>query len=164
MPSLAYARDVAAEALSLLGPDRLRLAVPVFALARLLGVQVQPWPFSKIVGGLFRGDDGPVIVFNRVLPGQRARLVVAHELGHYLLHGRSRSYFKCADDDKTRAEREANSFAFALLLPPDQVRVFWRPYRKAADMAVAFNVTEEMATLRLRLMGPIQKGQSEVRW
>ncbi len=158
MPSLAYAREVAAETLSLLGPNPPSPAVPVLALARLLRVQVQPWPFTRIVGGLFGGEDSPVIVFNRVLPNQRVRLIVAHELGHYLLHSRSRSYFKCTDNDKTRAEREANSFAFALLLPPDQVKAFWRPYRTAGDVAATFGVPEEMAAWRLKGMGLISKG------
>lgn len=157
MPSSAYAREVAAETLALLVPDPPRLAVPVFSLARLLKVQIQPWPFTKIVGGLFRDELGPVIVFNPALPLTRVRLTIAHELGHYLLHSRARSYFQCAGDGKSRAEREASSFAFALLMPADRVNAAWRLYSRVEVLAAAFKVPEEMVAWRmkeLRLRSP----------
>lgn len=60
-------------------------------------------------------DGRPIILFSRTDPGDRQRFTVAHELGHLLMHSPRR-------DDEIEldiAEREANQFAAALLLPRD---------------------------------------------
>jgi Zn-dependent peptidase ImmA (M78 family)/transcriptional regulator with XRE-family HTH domain len=58
-------------------------------------------------------DGRPVIVFARMLPGDRQRFTTAHEIGHLLLHSPNRDL----EVDVKQAEAEANRFAGALLLP-----------------------------------------------
>jgi Zn-dependent peptidase ImmA (M78 family)/DNA-binding XRE family transcriptional regulator len=61
----------------------------------------------------FGFEGRPIIVFSQTDPGDRQRFTIAHELGHLLLHSPLR------DDelDADTAEKEANRFAGALLLP-----------------------------------------------
>ncbi len=61
----------------------------------------------------FALEGRPVIVLSAMLPGDRQRFTVAHEVGHLLLHSQLR------DDelDINAAEKEAHRFAGALLLP-----------------------------------------------
>lgn len=57
----------------------------------------------------------PLIVFARSDPGDRQRFTIAHELGHLLLHTPERD----RELEPDEAEKEANRFAGALLLPRD---------------------------------------------
>lgn len=54
-----------------------------------------------------------VIVLNRMLPASARRFALAHELGHLVMHNGS------ASDDM---ERDADSFASALLMPAQDIR------------------------------------------
>lgn len=59
-------------------------------------------------------DDRPFVFLSTVKPdGARGRFDAAHELGHLVLHP-GRDFETCPDDE---AEREANAFASAFLLP-----------------------------------------------
>lgn len=71
----------------------------------------------------FGFDGRPIIVFARDVPGDRQRWTIAHELGHLLLHSPLR------DDEMTldTAEKEANRFAGALLLPREIAVEAMRP-------------------------------------
>jgi Zn-dependent peptidase ImmA (M78 family)/transcriptional regulator with XRE-family HTH domain len=55
----------------------------------------------------------PIIVFASTDPGDRQRFSLAHECGHLLLHSPRRD----SELDAAEAEKEANRFAGALLLP-----------------------------------------------
>jgi Zn-dependent peptidase ImmA (M78 family)/transcriptional regulator with XRE-family HTH domain len=61
----------------------------------------------------FRIEGRPVIVYSQSDPGDRQRFTIAHELGHLLLHSPMRTDELTPDE----AEREANKFAGALLVP-----------------------------------------------
>ncbi|MCU1486036.1 MAG: helix-turn-helix domain protein [Actinomycetia bacterium] len=61
----------------------------------------------------FRLGGRPIIVYSRDDPGDRQRFTIAHELGHLVMHTPARADELDVDD----AEREANRFAGALLLP-----------------------------------------------
>jgi Zn-dependent peptidase ImmA (M78 family)/transcriptional regulator with XRE-family HTH domain len=71
----------------------------------------------------FGVDGRPVIVFANEDPGDRQRFTLAHELGHLLLHSLRRATVMTNDD----AEKEANWFAGALLLPEEAAREAMRP-------------------------------------
>jgi len=62
---------------------------------------------------LFINDSLPVIIVSRKWPGDRQRFTVAHELGHLILGDSRRG---------REAERFADSFAGAFLLPSEAVR------------------------------------------
>ena len=65
----------------------------------------------------------PIIVFARDYVGDRQRFTIAHELGHLLLHSPLRDDELALDE----AEKEANRFAGALLLPKPAALEAMRP-------------------------------------
>ena len=56
-------------------------------------------------------DGVPYVFLNTAKSGERGRFDAAHELGHLVMHGRDRAL------NTPEAEREANRFASALLMP-----------------------------------------------
>ncbi|KAM3108257.1 ImmA/IrrE family metallo-endopeptidase [Phormidesmis sp. 146-33] len=107
--------------------------VDVVALASDMGIEVLPTEADDSLSGfLFRGEGGqqPVIGVNSAHHARRQRFTIAHELGHYVLHGAEKVHY----DDKSRGfqvhlrsavsaegsdrlEVEANAFAAELLMP-----------------------------------------------
>lgn len=65
----------------------------------------------------------PLIVLSSMLPGDRLRFTIAHEIGHLLLHSQLRDDELEAD----AAEKEAHRFAGALLLPRSAALEALRP-------------------------------------
>ena len=68
-----------------------------------------------------RVDGTPVVVVGKGWPGDRQRFTLAHELGHLLLQDRLSS--------RLDAERAANRFAGAFLVPAPEVRKELGPHR-----------------------------------
>lgn len=126
-----------------------------------------------IIGALARLQDGRYEI--RVASGQsedRKRLIMAHELGHYIFH-RSLVGAGVDDDEHFRStdrgpffntdidpfhEAQANSFAAALLMPPERVKEAIDELRdKGGDepsvLAERFAVPVAPMRWRLRRMG-----------
>ena len=76
--------------------------------------------FKQIDGILVRTGQGCYIGINRNRPFTRKRFTLAHELGHYLLHGGER--FEDSGDRHSMIERQADAFAAELLMPSSMVR------------------------------------------
>lgn len=64
----------------------------------------------------FREDDGLFVLLNTQKSAERGRFDAAHELGHLVMHGET------ANPTGLDAEREANAFASAFLMPEADVR------------------------------------------
>ena len=62
---------------------------------------------------LFTNNQVPVIWINNIMPNDRKRFSLAHELGHLVMHLRSNDISK-SENDK---ENEANAFASEFLMP-----------------------------------------------
>jgi Zn-dependent peptidase ImmA (M78 family) len=89
---------------------------------------------SDISGFLFLGSARPIIGVNGSQASTRQRFTIAHELGHYLLHGVTpqevhvdRGFKVMMRDGRSsegvdEAEREANLFAAELLMPEELLR------------------------------------------
>ncbi len=90
-----------------------------FELCDLLGVQVVYTELPlKVKGFCIRLLQNHVIVLNQDLTMQESRVVCAHELGHYLLHGNMNA-LEIEENTNLclpRYEREADYFAACLLL------------------------------------------------
>lgn len=94
---------------------------PIANLTRTVeraGVRVLPLPLDSGVHAAFSmlagaDENEPVLFLFHGESAERNRFTVAHELGHVTLHQASRP------PDARTAEREANAFAGALLLPRD---------------------------------------------
>lgn len=110
--------------------------VPVEQIVRQRGIDVRRNHDTQgdISGFLFLGGAKPMIGVNGAQSSVRQRFTIAHELGHYLLHGFSPSEvhvdhgFKVmlrdsrSSEGTDEAEREANLFAAELLMPEDLLR------------------------------------------
>lgn len=112
-------------------------------------------------------DCKKIIVFNANHSKQRNRFTVAHELAHYFFHMNETLY---AHRDKGNIsdieERNANSFASALLMPKQYVMKivnnivdnYWGSVLSTAlisTISEEFNVSEKAAEVRLRKLGII---------
>jgi Zn-dependent peptidase ImmA (M78 family) len=92
-----------------------------------------------------RGDTAVIVVDDALRGGTRARWVVSHELGHFLLHGGHDQYASCTAADlrdyrQSGREPEANHFAGELLMPErffapecDRSRPSLKDVRELAD-------------------------------
>lgn len=97
----------------------------VDAIALHHGLRVRYGGLSGAQGRLAsRAGRGLVRVSDRVQKVERQRYVVAHELGHHLMHAREGMLSLCTDGDFLRydagagdTEEEANWFAAELLMP-----------------------------------------------
>ncbi|WP_329013082.1 helix-turn-helix domain-containing protein [Streptomyces sp. NBC_01601] len=81
------------------------------------GVRVFSLPpeFADVDAFSFWRNGTPFIFLSTLKSPERGRFDVAHELGHLVLHGEERGLYGPA------AEKEANSFASAFLMPEDSV-------------------------------------------
>jgi len=109
------------------------IPVDVEQLARLEGVQVERADFGDEVSGVLVKDrDRAIIGVNGRHAPTRQRFTIAHELGHYLLHGRRDLFVDkdfivhFRDDESSKGydplEIEANQFAAEMLMPAEKVR------------------------------------------
>lgn len=104
-----------------------------------------------------------VIIFNKKHSVRRNRFTIAHELGHYLLHKKEPEEIYAHRDlgVYNEEERDANSFASALLMPKESVEKIVKElkeeysdeileYALVSCIAKKFNVSEQVAEVRLR--------------
>lgn len=124
-----------------LGSDR--FPVKLEELARDYATQFgHDDPITQVIGEDLPGFEGALygaeaknrrewaIIYNSAIRiSGRIRFTIAHELGHYILHRRTRELFECTQDDmlrweseEKRIEAEADLFASYLLMPIDDFR------------------------------------------
>ena len=89
------------------------------AIEERLGVDVivEKYPSDPLSGAAITARDFPLIFVNAQHPTPRALFTLAHECGHLLL---SHDGSTAVDDNlagSTQAERQANAFAAAFLMP-----------------------------------------------
>jgi len=96
-------------------------------IAWALGVEVATGSLSGAEAHLVRvGDVGTIMLSDRLVnPGDR-RFAIAHELGHWRMHGADSQVFFCTDSDmkeyrNSGQELEANTFASELLMPKSMI-------------------------------------------
>lgn len=106
-----------------------RPPVPIEDLVSRLGIQLAAEPLdSEVSAMLYRKGGRALILVNKNHPPVRQRFSVAHELGHFLLHGgevfidkRIRVDFRDSKSSLgvSREEIQANRFAAELLMPEE---------------------------------------------
>jgi len=153
--------------------------IDVFQFASHAGINVLPMEMDNDVSGLFIVKEGkPYIVYNQKENQTRVRFTIAHELGHYFLHSKStplfvdkvdRLHYRNQDSSsgEIRKEREANSFAAALLMPKKhlireieelQNELGINSDRVVNSLAKKFDVSPTAMTIRLSNLGLIEFG------
>lgn len=109
-----------------------RPPVSVEEIARKLGAHIAYEPFEGNVSGLlYRKDDRVIIGVNTSHASVRQRFTIAHEIGHWRLHGKKEMFVDNLvrvdfRDDRASAgtdqeETQANAFAASLLMPREMI-------------------------------------------
>lgn len=109
--------------------------VPIREIARRLGLTILPYDLGDNVSGVLVVNKGSgTIGYDPTESSVRQRFTIAHELGHYVLHGSSKDElfvdkeFKVLFRDQRsstgelKREQEANSFAASILMPEELLR------------------------------------------
>lgn len=135
--------------------NALRAPIPLESVIRHLDLVSQARPLGDASGVLVVESGRGLIGYNASHSAVRQRFTVAHEIGHYVLHVKSKqprlfvdkSVFKRDDDSSTgndAEEVEANKFAAALLMPAVLVRA------EIAKQELDLDDEDDVATLARR--------------
>ena len=142
-------------------------AINPVAVANQEGIEVISVDFSDDqVCGILRKENGRFNIYvNRDHGSTRIRYTIAHELGHYFLHGEIFDAFvdkeinlyrnKSDPQSKLHADMEiqANMFAAALLMPAVSVRRWYQYDRHIANLAKKFGVSPAAMGYRIANLG-----------
>ncbi len=95
-----------------------------YELADALGIMILYYDLGKMRGCFTYIDGQPVILLNEKLSERAARIVCAHELGHFVLHSEIAKNASLRDfqvfNMQRKTEYEANVFAAHLLIDEDR--------------------------------------------
>lgn len=116
----------------------------LLAIAAANGIKVYDFRFREIVGISIPDGDGFSIGIDRTKCCSDAeyKVILGHELGHCI----ERAFYRHDDSDerKAAAERTADAWAAAHIVPFDELRrVISDGCNQIADLAVMFDVTDE---------------------
>lgn len=93
-----------------------------FKLARALGIEVMICDIGSRLGCYMYLKRSKCIWVNESLEGNERTFVMAHEVGHAILHPKENCYFlRNQTLLNTKIEREANTFAVEFLIPDDVI-------------------------------------------
>lgn len=102
---------------------------------------------------IWHPGSSPIFVLNASLTPERQRFVLAHELGHMVMHE--------GEPPREEAEREADLFAEEFLMPAAEVRSELREMdlRRAAALKPYWRVPMQSLILRAEHLGVISNGR-----
>ncbi len=145
----------------LLNNDMYIVPVDVIKIANNNDIKVFEEELDKKVSGAIRFNEEAQkfeILVNSEEADVRKRFTIAHELGHYFLHGDVLKS-KCVHVDvlyraelKTEDEKDADYFAGALLMNQTLLRKL-RNNNTITELAEIFNVSTSAMTVRLDILG-----------
>ena len=93
-----------------------------FKLADALGIEVMICDIGSRLGCYMYLKRSKCIWINESLEGNERTFVMAHEVGHAILHPKENCYFlRNQTLLNTKIEREANTFAVEFLIPDDVI-------------------------------------------
>ena len=155
-----------------------QIPLQIVALAETIGLRVLFASFEddNISGAITTKQTPPTIYVNTNDNRHRQRFTVAHEIGHYFLHMRNKDICEMVDmyrgNQHTKAEREANMFACALLMDEQKIAGDFRflssnqnnvlGYREISDkeivkaLANKYDVSISAMQIRLNVLGLIR--------
>jgi len=149
--------------------EMISIPIEVVAIANFYGFRVYEIPMDDNVSGMIISDKeniknfdtNKIIVVNANHAQTRKRFTVAHELGHYILQGQPQECYAHRDSGVySEAEKDANSFASALLMPEkdvlNEIEQLKSIYGNISDAAIEaniankFNVSKSAADVRIK--------------
>lgn len=130
-----------------------------FIVADKLGLAVLEEDLEGRLREVYFGDS---IVIRRDLPSSEKRELVAHAIGHHLLHaGNHLSMQRRVYSFGNYHERQANVFAAYLLVAAEELVGALRTNASCSEIAEQFGVTEELADFRMKLHRAVADQASE---
>lgn len=125
---------------------------------------------DQISGAALCENQEVTILINSTKPATRQHFSLGHELGHYFLHrdilkdekaiidsedslAGPRILYRQENTSNEQLEREANTFAAALLMPADLVRDGWGAIPDIERLAQIFQVSTVAMSIRLTELG-----------
>ena len=128
-----------------------------FELAAAMGVRVVSCPDFQNLEGMYKVILGERFVFLKGdLKRRRAKQILAHELGHDVLHREMGEDSIVQDsflvDMTLKPEYEANLFAAQLLLPDGESLQLLKEGKSARELAAIFKVEEALAELKIQIL------------
>ena len=142
--------------------------VPVESLAVLSGAEVRYEPCTEAVSGmLLRRGKLFTIGINQAYPKEQQRFVIAHEIGHLILHPEEEFHFDDCSSLRIRGLKssvvdiEANCFASEVLMPTqlvakDVIKYTGRSLETAVMLlSRKYGVTRFLMAVRLSSLGHV---------
>ncbi|EJL43992.1 MULTISPECIES: ImmA/IrrE family metallo-endopeptidase [Brevibacillus] len=119
-------------------------------IARKMGILILFEDFKNIWGYFNISKRIPMIHVNRNLDEHLQRFVIAHELGHRILHPKVNVPFLRANTFQSidRIEREANEFAVELLMPDSLLYEHQHTGMTIREAAATYGVPTDVAHLK----------------
>ena len=131
----------------------------IYLLCKLLKIEILYWNFgtedNAIKGFYYEKNRCKRIILNNSLPECVRRIIIAHELGHSILHkGYALKGFReiIMYDESVITEKEANLFAAELLLDDDEVLDSMENYNNFMEMASVLRVPAELLCYKFNIM------------
>lgn len=158
--------------------ELMSIPVEVVMMANYYGFEVYELDMDSNTSGMIIVDEKPIknfdtnklIVVNSNHSNARKRFTIAHELGHFILNDKpSKCYaHRESADVYNQDERDANSFASALLMPEDDIKKFIKSlgvddsddlpefeFLLINKISKRYNVSESAAEVRLKKLNLI---------
>ena len=124
-------------------------------IADSLGLNVVP---QKMEGRLREFYFSGSVVINENLSNREKRELIAHAIGHHLLHaGNHLAMQKRIYSFGNYHEKQANVFAACLLMPLEDLSGFIKNRSRIDEIANHFQVREDLVRLRLKIWANFEK-------
>lgn len=161
--------------------NQFKFPVKVKSIIKEMGIKLEKVDLGEDISGALVIENGkPRIGYNTFESEVRQRFTLAHELGHYVLHGKGKDDYLFVDNAKVmfrtnktsnqdyKREREANVFAASLLMPKSLIHEEFKSIEESSnhnliedeivkEMASKFKVSQIAMTYRLINLGLIQQ-------
>lgn len=122
-----------------------------YELSNYLGVLVVTQPIGETLGMYKYINRNKVIFLNSNLNENEKRYVLAHEIGHAVLHPRSSCFFTNTKNlNKLKKEYEANLFASEFLINFDNIDYLYIQGYSVGQLASYYMVPSELIEFRFK--------------
>ncbi len=120
-----------------------------YRLAREMDIIIHRLPLGETRGIYYYSHRIKSVILHQDLPDWMERFVLAHEIGHMIMHPKHNAPFmQNTFFSKDRYETEANMFALHMLIPDDELAEY--PERTIGDWACILGIPLWLADLRFR--------------
>lgn len=128
-----------------------------YELANYIGILIITQPIGETLGMYKYINRNKVIFLNSNLTEDERRYVLAHEIGHAILHPRSSCFFTNTKNlNKLKKEYEANLFASEFLINFDNIDSFYTQGYSIGQLASYYRVPSELIEFKFKENKKIQ--------